>query len=77
MQAAISVSDTNSIDLTYSSGVISGDLRLSAAAADTGYFNAAVSTETDGLQVQISNASIGATFVPYIVTGKQIGRAHV
>lgn len=65
VQAAISVSDTNSIDLTYSSGVISGDLRLSAAAADPGYFNAAVSIETDGLQVQISNASIGATFVPY------------
>ena len=65
VQAAISVSDTNSIDLTYSSGAISGDLRLSAAAADVGYFNAAVTIEADGLQVQVANADIGLTFVPY------------
>lgn len=52
IQAAFSVSDTNSIDLTYSSGSISADLLLSAASPSVGYAEVELSIELDGLKAQ-------------------------
>lgn len=52
-QDALTFSDTNSIDLTNSSGTITADLELSAASADSGNINAVNSIETDGLQTQV------------------------
>lgn len=51
------VSDTNSIDLTVGGTTLSADLKLSAAAADAGFFKATASIETDGLLVQAEEAS--------------------
>lgn len=58
----VDVTDTNSINLTDTSGNISADLRLSAAAADSGNINSITSIETDGLQVQ-SPILVGASNV--------------
>lgn len=62
--------DSNSIDFTYNDGLpsITADLRLSAASADAGQFNAIASIETDGLQVQVANSSITALIDAYKVT---------
>lgn len=51
--AALSVTDTNSVDLTLSSNNLSADVRLSASSADAGNINATNSIETDGLQTQV------------------------
>jgi hypothetical protein len=61
--SVFSVTDTNSINLTLTSGDISADLNLSAAAADAGFFNATTSIEADGLQVQINIAATAQTGV--------------
>ena len=61
IKALFSVTDTDSIDLTYTSGQTSADLRLSAATADAGYQLVDLNVETGataGLRAQISNASI-------------------
>lgn len=47
-----SVLDTNSIDLTVASGVLSADLKLSAAAADANFFLNAYSVKADGLFIE-------------------------
>ena len=63
IKALFSVSDTDSVDLTYSSGATSADVRLSANAADVGYQLVNVNIESlvsKGLRAQISNASIQA-----------------
>ncbi len=57
----VSVLDTNSINLTLSSGVLSADLLLSAAAATGGFFKATASIETDGLLVQAQIAATAQT----------------
>ncbi len=57
----VSVTDTNSIDLTLSSGVLSADLILSAASATSGFFKATASIETDGLLVQAQIAATAQT----------------
>jgi hypothetical protein len=49
----VSVTDTDSIDLTLTGTDLTADLNISAAAADTGYINADSTVETDGLQVQV------------------------
>lgn len=49
-----SANDTNSIDLTVSSGALSADLKISVAVADAGNINAINSIETDGLQTQVA-----------------------
>lgn len=51
--AALSVTDSNSVDLTLSSNNLSADVRLSASSADAGNINATNSIETDGLQTQV------------------------
>ena len=61
IKALFSVADTDSIDLTYTSGQTSADLRLSAATADAGYQLVDLNVETGataGLRAQISNSSI-------------------
>lgn len=57
----VTVSDTNSIDLTLTLGALSSDLKLSSAAATAGYFKATSSIETDGLLVQAQNAATAQT----------------
>jgi hypothetical protein len=47
-----SVTDTNSIDLTNTSGAVSADLKLSSAAAGAGNDKLTLSIETDGLLAQ-------------------------
>jgi hypothetical protein len=63
IKALFSVTDTDSIDLTYTSGQTSADLRLSGATADVGYQLVDLNVETGataGLRAQISNSSIQA-----------------
>ena len=63
IKALFSVTDTDSIDLTYTSGQTSADLRISGATADAGYQLVDLNVETGataGLRAQISNASIQA-----------------
>jgi hypothetical protein len=63
VKALFSVTDTDSVDLTYSSGATSADVRLSANAADAGYQLVNVNIEaavSKGLRAQISNAAIQA-----------------
>ena len=63
IKALFSVTDTDSVDLTYSSGATSADVRLSANAADAGYQLVNVNIEaavSKGLRAQISNAAIQA-----------------
>lgn len=54
------VSNTSSINLSYNDGTpsISAVLNLSAEAADADHFNAVVSLEADGLQVQIADSDV-------------------
>lgn len=56
----VSVSDTNSIDLTLNSGVLSADLRLSVASATALNQLVTLDIQSDGLRAQIPNSSIGA-----------------
>lgn len=61
IQAALTVTDSNSIDLTYSGGAMSGDVRLSANAADAGYRKVGIdiqSTASVGLRAQIADTAI-------------------
>ena len=63
IKALFSVTDTDSIDLTYTSGQTSADVRISGATADAGYQLVDLNVETGataGLRAQISNASIQA-----------------
>lgn len=63
IKALFSVTDTDSVDLTYSSGATSADVRLSANAADSGYQLVNLNVESSvskGLRAQISNAAIQA-----------------
>jgi hypothetical protein len=63
IKALFSVTDTDSVDLTYSSGATSADVRLSANAADAGYQLVGLNVEaavSKGLRAQISNAAIQA-----------------
>ena len=62
---AISVSDTNSIDLTYGAGIINGDVRLSSDAADSGYTIVGLSIQSGaskGLRAQVQNTAIQGLF---------------
>ncbi len=61
------LTDTNSIDLDYNDGsaLITANLRLSAASPDSGYFNAAATIETDGLQVQVQKSDVQAVTDSY------------
>lgn len=59
----LTFANTNSIDLTNTSGTITADLRLSAASADAGYINSVLSIETDGLQAQVPIANTSTTGV--------------
>lgn len=56
-----SVSDTNSVDLTVTLGVLTADLKLSASAPDAGFQPVTLSIETDGLQGQVANTAIRGT----------------
>jgi hypothetical protein len=63
VKALFSVTDTDSVDLTYSSGATSADVRLSANAADAGYQLVDLNIESlvsQGLRAQISNTAIQA-----------------
>ena len=62
---AISVSDTNSIDMTFGAGIINGDVRLSADAADSGYTIVGLSIQSGaskGLRAQIQNTAVYGLF---------------
>jgi fructose-specific phosphotransferase system component IIB len=62
---AISVSDTNSLDLTYGAGIINGDVRLSTDAADTGFTIVGLSIQaglSKGLRAQVQNTAIQGLF---------------
>jgi hypothetical protein len=52
-----SVSDTNSIDLTSTLGVLSADLKLSATAAGAGFLKITSSINADGLYSQVPKAT--------------------
>ena len=61
IQAALSVTDSNSIDLTYSGGAMTGDVRLSSNVADAGYKIVPIdiqSTGVVGLRAQIAETDI-------------------
>ena len=61
IQAALTVTDSDSIDLTYSGGAMSGDVRLSSNAADAGKTLVDLNIETSvskGIRAQIANSSI-------------------
>lgn len=61
IQSLVSVTDTDSIDLTYTSGAISGVLKLSSNAADANNTIVALDVESTGvvgLRAQIPNASV-------------------
>ena len=61
IQAALTVTDSDSIDLTYSGGAMSGDVRLSANAADAGFKKVDLnieSTTSKGIRAQIADSSI-------------------
>lgn len=62
----IILTNSNSISLAYNDGVpsISADLNISADTADSGFFLADVSIESDGLKVQISDADVQAAVGP-------------
>jgi hypothetical protein len=61
--ASVAVNDTNSIDLTVTGGVLSADLKLSAAAAGAGFFKATNSIQADGIRTVIEEASGSQTGV--------------
>jgi hypothetical protein len=61
--SSFTILDTNSIDLTLAASVLSANVNLSAAAADAGFINAAVTIESDGLQVQVPIADTSTTGV--------------
>lgn len=52
-QAALTFTDTSSIDFSVIANVVTAILKLSVSAADAGYINAASTLEADGLQVQV------------------------
>jgi len=65
IQAALTVTDSDSIDLTYSSGAMSGDVKLSAATADLGKQLVALDIQTGataGLRAQIDDSQITSLF---------------
>lgn len=55
--ASVAVNDTNSVDLTVTGGVLTADLKLSAAAAGAGFFKATNSIQADGILTVIEEAS--------------------
>ena len=63
IQTVLSVSDTNSVDLTFSSNVLSADLKLSAAAAGAGFFKATNTAPSDGLLTLLPIAATAQTGV--------------
>lgn len=62
---AISVADTNSIDMTFGAGIINGDVRLSSDAADAGCTIVGLSIQSGaskGLRAQVQNTNIQGLF---------------
>lgn len=62
---AISVADTNSIDMTFGAGIINGDVRLSSDGADAGYTIVGLSIQSGaskGLRAQVNNTDIQGLF---------------
>ena len=57
-QEATSVADSNSIDFSLTGNQISGDLKLSAASAETGKIKAGLDIQSDGLRAQINKSDI-------------------
>jgi hypothetical protein len=65
IQSAISVSDTDSLDMTYNAGIMNGDVRLSTDAADAGYTIVGLSIQSGaskGLRAQVQNTAIQGLF---------------
>jgi len=65
IQSAISVSDTNSLDMTYNAGIMNGDVRLSTDAADAGYTIVGLSIQSGaskGLRAQVQNTAVQGLF---------------
>ena len=65
IRSAITVSDTDSIDIGYGSGQISADVRISAATADAGYTKVPIdvqATPNQGLRAQILNTDVQGLF---------------
>lgn len=58
IQAALSVTDTDTIDLTYTGGGLSADLKLSSQPPLVGAFAVNFYVETDGLRAEIPNSSV-------------------
>lgn len=83
--ASSSASDTNSVDLTVTSGVLTADVKLSANAATSGYLKATTTIKTTGstgLHVELPEASAGQTGVLKSTdfstfAGKQAGDADL
>lgn len=57
----VAVSDTNSIDLTVTTGTLTADLRLSAVAPGAGYVAAALDIQSDGLRARVLETDIRGT----------------
>jgi hypothetical protein len=65
IRSAITATDTDSIDMSFSSGQVFGDVRLSSDAADAGYTIAGLSIQTGaskGLRAQVQNSAIHGLF---------------
>lgn len=61
--ASIAASDTNSIDLTVTGGVLTADLKLSATAAGAGFFKNTSTVDSGGLYVTTQEATGSQTGV--------------
>lgn len=59
----ITISDTNSIDLTLIGQLLSADLKLSSDAADSGYYLANTTIHGNGLHVEVTIANTSTTGV--------------
>ena len=65
IRSAITVGDTDSIDFGYGSGLISADVRISAATADAGYTKVPIDVQASpnqGLRAQILNTDVQGLF---------------
>ena len=68
------VSDTNSIDLNVTLGVLSGNLKLSAASADAGNTLVNLSIKSDGLFAEFPTPTGGGTVTSVVAgTGLNVG----
>lgn len=60
-QNAISVTDTNSVDLTFAGDDLKADVKISSTGADVDYTAVEIKDETDGLRAQVASGDLSET----------------